>query len=95
MIRTYDFILQAKQNEEFRAKIEKAMSDSEDIEICTDMYRMNFMADSQAVLVRALSDSSPWSSKILPKKITYRAVRMMLSGEFDDFNSDDFTDIIV
>lgn len=43
MIKTYDFVLTAKYNQDFRAQIEEAVSCGLEKEICTDIHKLTFV----------------------------------------------------
>ncbi len=92
MIMTYDFIMTAKRNKNFRSQIEEAVLSDSNNEICTDICRLTFFPESQAVIVTANSDSGVFKHKIIPKKITYRALRKMLNGEWDSIVPGDIED---
>ena len=59
MIKTYDFLLIAKRDKNFRAQMDKVISSNIDCEICTDMHRLIFSSKSQTVTVTAKSNTSP------------------------------------
>lgn len=93
MIMTYDFILTAKHNKEFHSQIDKAILSDLNSEICTDIHRLTFFPKLQAVVVTPKSDTSAFSNKIVPKKITYKGLRKMLNGNWNTIAPGDITDI--
>lgn len=92
MIMTYDFILRAKYNKDFRLRLDKAILSDLNSEICTDIHRLTFLSKSQIVIVTAKSETSAFRNKIIPKKITYRALTKMLEGNWNDIAPGDITD---
>lgn len=90
---TYDFILTAKHNKDFRSQIDKAILSDLNSEICTDIHRLTFFPKSQAVIVTPKSDTSAFRNKIIPKKITYKGLMKMLDGNWDNIAPGDITDI--
>ncbi len=92
MIMAYDFIMAAKRNKNFRSQIDKAVLSDSNNEICTDIYRLTFFPESQTVIVTANSDISAFKHKIIPKKITYRALMKMLNGEWSSMVPGDIED---
>ena len=93
MIRTFDFILTAKRDKNFRAQIDGAVSSNMACEICTDTHRLIFYAKSQTVVITAKSNTSPFREKIVPKKITYQALIKLLDGEWNSIAPNDITDL--
>lgn len=93
MIKTYDFLLIAKRDKNFRAKVDEAISSNVDCEICTDIHRLAFSSKSQTVVVTAKSTTSPFKEKIVPKKITYQALIKMLDGDWNSIDPNDITDL--
>lgn len=93
MIKTYDFLLTAKRDKDFRAQLEQAISSDTDRELCTDIHKLVFCAADQTVTITAKSSSSPFKEKIIPKKVTYRALMQMLSNEWDRIAPNDITDL--
>ena len=93
MIMTYDFILTAKYNKEFRVQLDNAILSDLNSEICTDIHRLTFLPKSQVVIVTAKSDTSAFRNKIVPKKITYQALTKMLDGNWNNIAPGDITDI--
>ncbi len=94
MIKTYDFLLTAKRDKNFRAQMDEAVSSNTDCEICTDMHRLTFSSKSQTVSVTAKSKTSPFKENIIPKKITYKALIKMLDGDWNSIGPDDITDLL-
>ena len=47
MIMTYDFILTAKYNKEFRVQLDNAILSDLNSEICTDIHRLTFLPKSR------------------------------------------------
>ena len=68
MIMTYDFILTAKYNKEFRVQLDNAILSDLNSEICTDIHRLTFCRNLRVVIVTAKSDTSAFRNKIIPKK---------------------------
>lgn len=93
MIMTYDFIMTAKRNKNFRSQIDKAVLSDSINEICTDICRLIFYPESQVVIVTANSDTSTFKHKIITKKITYQALMKMLNGEWDSMVPGDIEDL--
>lgn len=93
MIMTYDFILTAKRNKIFRSQIDQAITSNSNIEICTDIHRLNFFPETQTVIISGKSDSSSFKHKIIPKKITYGTLIKMLNDEWDGIDPDDIADL--
>ena len=93
MIMTYDFILTAKYNKEFRVQLDNAILSDLNSEICTDIHRLTFLPKSQVVIVTAKSNTTPFRNKIIPKKITYQALMKMLDGNWNEIAPGDITDI--
>lgn len=93
MIMTYDFILTAKHNKDFRLQLDKAITSDLNCEICTEIHRLTFLPESQVVIVTAKSDTSALRNKIIPKKITYQALLKMLDGEWNHIAPGDVADI--
>ena len=93
MIMTYDFILTAKYNKEFRVQLDNAILSDLNSEICTDIHRLTFLPKSQVVIVTAKSDTSAFRNEIIPKKITYQALMKMLDGNWNEIAPGDITDI--
>lgn len=93
MIKTYDFLLTAKRDKNFRAQIDEAISRNIDCEICTDIHRLTFSSKSQTVAVAPKSNTSPFKEKIVSKRITYQALIKMLNDEWNSIASDDITDL--
>lgn len=93
MIMTYDFVLTAKRNKEFRLQLDNAILSDLNSEICTDIHRLTFLSTSQVVIVTAKSDTSAFRHKIIPKKITYQALIKMLDGKWNDISPSDITDL--
>ncbi len=93
MIMTYDFILTAKHDKNFRSKIDESILSNTSSEICTDIHRLTFFPESQTVTITAKSDTSPFRYKIAPKKITYQALMKMLNDKWDSIAPDEITDL--
>lgn len=93
MIKTYDFVLTAKQNKKFRSQIDEAILSNLKSEVCTDIHRLTFFPQSQIVIITAKSDTSAFNEKIVPKKITYQALMKLLDGEWDSIGHNDITDL--
>lgn len=92
MIETFDFIFKAKYDKDFMKALQDAISSYEDREIYTDKHKLYFDAKTQIVSVTPQSNTGVYS-KIIPKKIKYQALIKMLNNEWDNFASDDITDI--
>ena len=92
MIQTYDFIFKAKYDQDFMKDLQDAISSNENCEIYTNKHTLNFDAKSQIVSITPNSNTGIYN-KIIPKKIKYKALMKMLKGEWDNFASDDITDI--
>ena len=93
MIKTFDFILMAKRDKNFRAKIDEAISSNMDCEIYTDIHRLTFSSKSQTVTITAKSNTSPFKEKIVPKRITYQSLIKLLDDEWTSIASNDITDL--
>lgn len=93
MIRTYDFLLVAKRNKNFRSQIDEAILNGLNSEIYTDTHRLIFLPESQTVIVTAKSNVSPSHEKIVPKKITYQVLKNMLDEKWDSIDPNDITDL--
>lgn len=93
MIKTYDFILTAKQNKAFMKQLEDAMSGKTDCIIDTDIHQLRFQAEKQTVIVAPKSETSDFQWKIVPKEITYRGLALMLHGDWEHICQDDIMDI--
>ena len=93
MMKTYDFLLIAKRDKNFRAKMDEAISSDMDCEICTDIHRLTFSSKSQTVAVTAKSNTSPFKEKIVPKRITYQALIKLLDGDWNSIGPNDITDL--
>ncbi|ODR42460.1 hypothetical protein [Eisenbergiella tayi] len=93
MIMSYDFILTAKHNKEFREQLDNAILSDSDSEICMDIHRLTFLPKSQVVIVTAKSDTSAFRNKIIPKRITYQAFMKILDGNWNEIAPGGITDI--
>lgn len=93
MMMTFDFLITAKHNPEFRKKLENAISSNLDCEICTERHRLTFLSKSQSVIITAANSSSDFSYKIPPKKVTYRAFIKILNDEWDSIVEGDIVDV--
>lgn len=92
MIKTYDFVLTAKYNQDFRAEIDEAIFCHLSKEIFTDIHKLTFLPQSQEVIVTARSGDSIFKNKIPAKRIAYRALVKMLDGEWDKILPGDIVD---
>lgn len=93
MIKTYDFLLVAKRDKNFRCQIDEAVLSDLESEICTDIHRLIFSPESQTVTIMPKSNVSPSKEKVVPKKITYKALIKMLHGKWDSIEPTDITDL--
>lgn len=93
MLKTFDFIFTAKQDKNFRVKIDTAISSNMNYKICTDIHRLVFSSKSQTVAVTDKSTTSPFNKKIVPKRITYQALIKMLDGNWTSIASNDITEL--
>ena len=92
MIETYDFIFQAKYNKDFKKVLQDTISSYENRIIYTNKHKLIFDAKLQVVSVTPKSNTD-FCTKIIPKKIKYQALTKMLNNEWDNFETDDITDI--
>ncbi len=59
-----------------------ALNADEDRQLCFDgKFRVEFYQKREYVEVYALSESSPLSCKIIPVRISYEAIEIMLDGD--------------
>lgn len=93
MIMTYDFLLLAKGNKNFRDHLNQAILSESDCEIYTDIHKLTFSPKSQTIMITAKSDTSPFRHKIAPKQITYSALMKMLDDNWESIASDEITDL--
>lgn len=92
MTMTYDFIPKARRDKAFLKQLKKALFSQSESIIFTDIHKLSFYPDKQAVTVEPKSDTSDFKEKIVPKEISYQAVLHMLDGEWDKINPNDIID---
>lgn len=88
MLMTFDFIIMAMRDENLMKEIQSALSCNSDYQICTDIHRLHFNGKKQTVFVEALSETSAFRHKIVPKEIPYSALQKMLTGDGDSVEPD-------
>jgi hypothetical protein len=86
MTLTFDFIRKARKDVSFRNKIEDALRSGKDCQLCTDILRMSFNSQKRTMIVRRLSENSPFHWKVFPVEITYDAVHCMINDDFDNIS---------
>lgn len=93
MLMTFDFIFIAQYDKILMGQLREAVLSDSDVEICTELHRIQFDAHRQTVAIRPYSETSPFRHKIAPKEITYKAFEKMLDLDWDHFEADDIIDI--
>ena len=93
MIMTYDFALIAHRDSELMKAINDAMVSQNDQEVCTDIHRLSFVSSEKVVIVKPLSENSPFHYKVVPKVITYTAVIKMLNNNWADICDGEIMDV--
>lgn len=94
MIMTYDWLSYAQNHLEFKKQIEDAIFCGEDCELTLEeIYRIKFDSKTQSVVVEPFSENSNFHWKIVPKRITYRAVLQMMSGDWNNLSEEDIQDV--
>ena len=88
MLMTFDFIILAMRDENLMKEIQNALSSNSDYQICTNIHRLHFNSKKQTVFVEALSETSAFHHKIVPKEIPYSALQKMLAGDWDSVEPD-------
>lgn len=89
MIKTFDFLYRAWADDIFRSEIQTAIHTEIDSTIHTDILTLSFDATTRTVHISAISETSPFSHKILPAKISYEGIQKLLEKRFDDLSLDD------
>ena len=90
MIQTYDWIFYARNHPDYRRQIEQAISDTRDRELTfRKTHRMKFDGKSQTIIVQPYAADIALSWKIVPARLTYRSVRLMLNDKFEELREDD------
>lgn len=84
MIMTYDFIFYAKRDSQFMQQIRECIISRRDTELCTEIHRLHFYGKQQLVIVKPLSNTSPFHEKVIPKTIDYQDLTRMLDGHWDE-----------
>jgi len=92
MIRTFHFLYQAWDNPELMKQMQSLLNNSQDAELYTDDLILSFDHKTQTVTVCTRHPDSEFSVKVIPKRITYSAMRKMLYKDFDHFQSGDIDD---
>jgi len=80
---TFDFIMDARRDEVLMNKIKEHIFSEKDGEVCTEIYRLRFNGKDKKVIIEALSDTSPFHNKIVPKAINYETLEKVLDGNWD------------
>ncbi len=94
MIKTYDWIAYAQSHQDLKEKIEEAITSGKDCELTIlNTYKIIFEADTLSAIVEPLSQSKALQNKIIPKRISYKAIQKLLNGEYEDITEEDFKDI--
>lgn len=93
MIRSFDFVQMAQKNRQLRNEIEMARSSSNRTVVYTYMHKLDFDSINKIVMVEPCSEEAHVQCKIVPKKITYKALICMLENRWDDMEEGDIVDI--
>ena len=93
MIMTYDWMVYAQNHPDFKKEIEEAIESGEERELTSrQIHGIRFEPERQSVVVTPFSDHSDWCVKIIPKRITYRAVLQAINGDWN-FSEADISDV--
>ncbi|MBQ8568292.1 MAG: hypothetical protein IJ446_03650 [Oscillospiraceae bacterium] len=93
MMMTFDFALMAQRDAELMKAITDAMSSPKNEVVCTDIHKLSFFPSKKTVVVTALSETSPFHYKVVPKEISYSAVIKMLNKNWNDICEDEIRNI--
>lgn len=93
MIMTYDFALLARRDAKLMKAIKDALASQNNEVVCTDIHKLSFFPSKKTVIVNALSESSPFHCKVIPKEISYTAVIKMLNNDWDDICENEIMDV--
>ena len=94
MIMTYDWMIYAQNHPPFKKQIEDLIASGNDGELTSrDMHRIKFEAGTQTVVVTPYSKTSDFHRKIIPKRISYRAILQIINGNWNDLREVDIQDV--
>lgn len=89
MIRTFDFVFSAHRDPQLMEKLLLAMENEDENVVYTDGYHLVFDSGSKYVLIDATDKNCLRASGIIPQKLSYRALKNMLTDIWDDFEEAD------
>lgn len=92
-MRTFDWIGRARQEQAFRGQVEQALCGDGTCELCTEIHRLVFHPGEQAVTITPRDNGRGAGCKVIPKRITYRALRAMLLGDWESIEPGDIADL--
>lgn len=83
MIRSYDWLICASKNPEYKDEIQEIMDSGDDRKIkYKDYIIINFKVHEQCAYIEPCTEFAQLCTKVIPIKMTYSAVRKLISGNF-------------
>ena len=83
MVQTFYFLFWARNDKKFMELLQNALSSDKESVLFTDRHKLFFDAGSQTLYITPKPGTNAYV-KVVPAKITYRALRKLLNNERDD-----------